>query len=49
MKELEKKLLSIIKEHIGPDEEIALDLLTDLMREMQEHDNNTVTELICSK
>lgn len=49
MKDLEKKLLSIIKEHIGPNQDIAQDLLDDLLAEMQDYDNGTVTDLICSK
>ena len=49
MQELEKKLLSIIKEHIGTNQDAAQDLLNDLLSEMQEHENNIVGDLICSK
>lgn len=49
MKELEKKLLSIIKEHIGSNQDAAQDLLDDLLAEMQDYENGVVTDLICSK
>lgn len=48
MKELEKKLLAILKDYTG-NEESASECLTELCVELQEHDNNTVTDLICSK
>lgn len=49
MKELEKKLLEIVKEHIGSNQDVAQDLLDDLLAEMQDYDNGVVTDLICSK
>jgi len=48
-KALEEKLLLIIKNWYGDDIGEAQGCLDDLLAEMQQYDNNTVTTLICSK
>ena len=49
MGELEEKLLGIVKEHIGSNQQAAQDLLNDLLAKMQDYENGVVTDLICSK
>lgn len=49
MQDLEIKLLEIIKEYIGSNQETAQELLNDMLAEMQDYENYIVMDLICSK